>query len=170
MMKIKNIALCGMCTAVLILSAWIAVPAGNISLSLQTFGIFLCLGVLGGKLGSLVIFVYLLLGTVGVPVFSGFRGGLGALLGPSGGYLTGFLACGLIYWLLTSLLPQKQVLAMLTGLLVCYCIGTFWYCRFYLSATPGVILLQNLLFLSADLAKLVLARQIGKRISKKIFP
>ena len=169
-MKVKNMALCGMCAAVLVLCAWIAVPMGNISLTLQTFGIFLCLGVLGGKLGSLVILVYLLLGAVGVPVFSGFRGGLGALLSPSGGYLTGFLACGLIYWLITFLFPKKQVLAMVAGLLVCYCIGTFWYYRFYLSATSGVILLQNLLFLPADLVKLVLARQISKRISKKISP
>lgn len=173
-MKIKNIALCGMCAAVLVLCAWIAIPAGNLSLTLQTFGIFLCLGVLGGKLGALVILVYLLLGAVGVPVFSGFRGGLAVLLDASGGYLIGFLACGLIYWLLTSLFPKKQVFAMIAGLLVCYCIGTFWYYRLYLSAggsgTLTVILLQNLIFLPADLIKMLLARQISKRISKKISP
>lgn len=173
-MKIKNMALCGMCAAVLILCAWIAFPIGDVSLTLQTFGIFLCLGVLGGKLGSLVIFVYLLLGAVGVPVFSGFRGGFGALLGASGGYLTGFLACGLIYWIITSLLPKGQVIAMLVGLLACYAIGSLWYYQFYLAAgssgTLTVILLQNLLFLPADLLKLFLARYVTKRILQKLSP
>lgn len=173
-MKVKNIALCGMCAAVLILCAWIAFPIGDISFTLQTFGIFLCLSVLGGKLGSLVILVYLLLGAVGVPVFSGFRGGLGALLGASGGYLTGFLFCGLIYWLVTSLLPKAQIAGLIAGLLICYGIGSLWYYQFYLSAggsgTIGVILLQNLLFLPADLLKLFLARYLTKRILKKISP
>ncbi len=173
-MKIKNMALCGMCAAILVLCAWIAIPIGELSLTLQTFGIFLCLGVLGGKLGSLVILVYLLLGAVGVPVFSGFRGGLGALLGASGGYLSGFLICGLIYWLLTSLFPKKQTFAMIAGLLVCYCFGSFWYYKFYLAAgsagTITVVLLQNLLFLPADVLKLILARYLTKRILKKISP
>lgn len=169
-MGVKNMALCGMGAAILILCAWIAIPLGSIALTLQTFGIFLCLGVLGGKLGSLVILIYLLLGAVGVPVFSGFRGGLGALLGPSGGYLTGFVACGLVYWLITSRFPKKQFLAMVTGLLVCYCIGTFWYYRLYLTSALRAILLQNLIFLPADLVKLTLARQISKRILKKVSP
>lgn len=173
-MKVKNITLCGMCAAVLILCAWIALPLGDIAITLQTFGIFLCLGVLGGKLGCLVILVYLLLGAVGAPVFSGFRGGLGALLGTSGGYLTGFLVCGLIYWLLTSLLPGRQIAGMIVGLLVCYCVGSLWYYHFYLSAggsgTFTVILLQNFLFLPADLLKLFLARYVTKRILQKLSP
>lgn len=172
--KVKNMALCGMCAAVLILCAWISFPIGNVAITLQTFGIFLCLGVLGGKLGSIVILVYLLLGAVGVPVFSGFRGGFGTLLGASGGYLTGFLACGLIYWQVTTLLPKGQVAGMLAGLLACYCIGSLWYYRFYLAAggsgTLTVIFLQNLLFLPTDLLKLFLARYVTKRILKKISP
>ena len=173
-MKTKNITLCGMCAAVLILCAWISFPAGDIAITLQTFAVFLCLGVLGGRLGSLVIFVYLFLGAAGVPVFSGFRGGLGTLLGASGGYLTGFLGCGLVYWLVTSLFPKRQIPAMLAGLLTCYCIGSLWYFRFYLAAggsgTLTVILLQNILFLPADLLKLFFARYIAKRILKKISP
>ena len=172
--KVKNMALCGMCAAVLILCAWISFPVGDVAITLQTFGIFLCLGVLGGKLGSLVILVYLLLGAVGVPVFSGFRGGLGALLGASGGYLTGFLACGLVYWLITSLLPKGQIVGLVIGLLTCYCIGSLWYYKFYLTAggsgTLGIILLQNLLFLPADLLKLILARYLTKRILQKLSP
>ena len=173
-MKVNHMALCGMCAAVLILCAWISFPVGDVAITLQTFGIFLCLGVLGGKLGSLVILVYLLLGAVGVPVFSGFRGGLGALLGASGGYLTGFLACGLVYWLITSLFPKGQIIGLIAGLLACYCIGSLWYYKFYLAAggsgTLGIVLLQNLLFLPADLLKLILARYLTKRILQKLSP
>ena len=173
-MKTKNMALCGMCAAVLILCAWLSFPLGELSLTLQTFGIFLCLWVLGGKLGSLVILVYLLLGAVGVPVFSAFRGGIGALLGPSGGYLVGFLACGLTYWLITSLFPKRQVLAMVIGLFLCYYVGSLWYYRFYIAAGASgdltVVLLQNIAFLPGDLIKLILARYLSKRILKKISP
>ncbi len=174
-MKAKNMALCGMFSALLALCAWLSVPIGDVAITLQTFGIFLCLGVLGGKLGSITILVYLLLGAVGVPVFSGFRGGIGALLGATGGYLTGFLACGLVYWLLTSLFPRRHIIAMAAGLLICYCFGSLWYYRFYVAAggsgTLGIILIQCLLiYLPADIVKLILARQLTKRILQKISP
>ena len=173
-MKARNMSLCGIFSAVLCLCAWLSFPLADLAITLQTFGIFLCLGILGGKRGTVAIFVYLLLGAVGLPVFSGFRGGFGALLGPSGGYLTGFLACGLIYWLLTSLFPKKQLIAMLAGLFGCYAVGSIWYFQFYIAAggsgSFSVIALQNLLFLPADLLKLFLARYLSKRILAKISP
>ncbi len=174
-MKIKNMALCGLFSALFVLCAWLSIPIGDVAITLQTFAIFLCLSVLGGKLGTLTVLVYLLLGAVGIPVFSGFRGGFGALLGPTGGYLTGFLTCGLTYWLLTSLFPARQTLALLAGLLVCYVFGSLWYYRFYLAAggsgTITVILIQTLLlYLPPDIVKLFLARRLSKRILEKNSP
>ena len=95
-MKVRNMALCGLFTAVLAVCAWLSVPMGDMVITLQTFGIFLTLGLLGGKRGSLAILVYLLLGAIGAPVFSGFRGGLGALLGTTGGYIFGMLSAKLL--------------------------------------------------------------------------
>ena len=174
-MKIKNMALCGLFAALFVLCAWLSIPIGDVAITLQTFAVFLCLSVLGGKLGTLTVLVYLLLGAVGIPVFSGFRGGFGILLGPTGGYLTGFLACGLTYWLLTSLFPARQTLALLAGLLVCYVFGSLWYYRFYLAAggsgTITVILIQTLLlYLPPDIVKLFLARRLSKRILEKNSP
>ena len=83
--------------------AWISVPL-PVPFTLQTFAIFAALGILGGRRGTWAVAVYLLLGAVGLPVFSGFRGGLGALLGTTGGYILGFLALALVYWLVTALL------------------------------------------------------------------
>ena len=73
--------------AVLIaICSWISIPT-SIPFTLQTFGIFVTVGVLGGKRGSFAVFIYLLLGAIGVPVFAGFSGGMGVLLGTTGGYI-----------------------------------------------------------------------------------
>ena len=61
--------------------AWISIPFGYIAFTMQTFAVMLALFTLGGKWGTASVFVYLLLGAVGLPVFSGFQGGLGVLLG-----------------------------------------------------------------------------------------
>ena len=77
---------------------WIALPLPPIPATLQTFGVFAALLFLGGRNGTCAVAVYLLLGAVGLPVFSGFRGGLGVLLEAPGGYLIGFLIGALVYF------------------------------------------------------------------------
>lgn len=129
-MKARNMALCALFAALLAVCAWVAVPVGDTVFTMQTFGVFLALGLLGGKKGTAAIFVYLALGAVGLPVFTGFRGGIGGLIGVTGGYLTGFLLSGLVYWLLTGFLgntPGIRAFAMGLGLLVCYFFGCLWY-------------------------------------------
>lgn len=174
-MKTKNMALCGLFTAVLAVCAWISVPMGDMVITLQTFGIFLTLGLLGGKRGSITVLVYLLLGAVGVPVFSGFRGGLGAILGTTGGYLFGFMLTALVYWLVTSIkdTPPIRLLAMLLGLLVCYGCGTAWYLTQYLSAdsvTLGVVLLRCVVpYLIPDAIKLTLAWILTARLKRFVY-
>ena len=116
---------------------------------------------------------YLRMGAVGMPVFSGFRGGLGALLGTTGGYILGFLLSALLYWLITHLLGSKlptQILAMVLGLLSCYLFGTLWYVQVYTSTT-GVISWSQALswcvlpFIIPDLCKMGFAIFLGRRIS-----
>ena len=81
--------------------AWISIPA-TIPFTLQTFGIFAALTILGGRRGTYATVVYLLLGAVGLPVFSGFQAGIGTLLGATGGFILGFAAQALVYWLITA--------------------------------------------------------------------
>ena len=133
-MTVRKMARCGLCTALLCICAWLAVPFGDVRITMQTFGVFLCLGLLGGKWGTISVFLYLLLGAVGLPVFSGFRGGLGALLDMTGGYLWGFLGMSLLFWLVTSLFGEGKkvrLLALIAGLCFCYVLGTVWYWRMY---------------------------------------
>lgn len=169
---VRNLCYIALMAAVLAVCAWITIPTPAVAFTLQTMGVFLALILLGGKRGTIAILVYILLGAVGVPVFSGFRGGLGALLGSTGGYILGFLLTGLLYWLMTALLGEKlpiQVLALVLGLALCYAFGTAWYVHVYLQ-TKGDITVKTALmgcvvpFLLPDLVKLVVAELVGRRL------
>lgn len=174
-MKAKNMALCGLFTAILALCAWLSVPMGDLVITLQTFGIFLTLGLLGGKRGSITICVYLLLGAVGAPVFSGFRGGLGALLGTTGGYIFGFMLTALIYWIITSVKdnPLTRLLAMIFGMLLCYSCGSWWYMTRYLSGgqlTLGLVLMKCVIpYLIPDAIKLTLAWILTGKLKRFVY-
>ena len=152
-------------SALLAICAWICIPVSDIGITLQTFGIFLALSLLGGKWGTVSIGIYLLLGAVGMPVFSGFRGGIGVLAGVTGGFLWGFLISGLVYWALERF---RRVPAMIAGLLACYGCGCLWFC-FYSGGGIGLILLRCVVpFLIPDLVKLYLAGSLARRLRKVI--
>lgn len=170
-MKTKNMALCALFAAMLAICAWLSIPAGDIAFTLQTFGVALTLGLLGGKWGSLSILVYLLLGAAGLPVFTAFQGGIGTLLGATGGYLTGFLVWALAYWLITAIHPRLRVVAMVLGLLLCYAFGTVWFWRFYLagggSGSVAVVVLKCVApYLLPDAVKLSLAFLLTRRLKR----
>ena len=176
-MKVRNMALCALFAALLTLCAWISIPVADIAFTLQSMGIALVLWLLGGKRGSLAILVYLLLGAVGLPVFSGFQGGLGALLGVTGGYLLGFLIWAVLYWLLTAFGPKTDrfcLLAMVLGLIVCYAFGSIWFMRLYLQNGNGVglgfILLKCVVpYIIPDAAKLTAAWLLSKRLKRFVY-
>lgn len=158
----------------IIICSWITIPLGTIPVTMQTFAIFLAVGVLGGRRGSMAVFIYLLIGCVGLPVFSGFQAGLGVLLGQTGGYLLGFLLAVLLMWLLEVLLGRKgwvQILGMLLGLVLCYGFGTAWFVLIYTRST-GVIGVGTVLtlcvapFVIPDLVKITLAYVLTRRLIK----
>ena len=163
-------------SAVLItVCAWISIPA-PVPFTLQTFAVFFSLLALGGRRGMLAILTYLMMGAVGLPVFTGFRGGLGVLLGATGGYLLGFVVMALVYRLATRLggdsLPAGLV-GCLLGLVCCYAFGTAWYLTVY-AATAGPVGLGTALglcvvpFVIPDLLKLTLAAALTRRLKKHI--
>ena len=156
--------------------AWITVPLPKplVQFTLQTFAMFMALTTLGGRRGLYAMVVYLLLGAVGVPVFSGFRGGLGVLLDTTGGYIIGFAAAALVYWLLTAKLGDSlpvKIAACVLGLAVCYAFGTAWFLVLY-ARTTGPIGVTTALswcvlpYIVPDLLKLALAVVLSGRIKK----
>lgn len=159
--------LCSLLAALTAVCAWLSIPVADIAFTMQTFAIFLTLGILGGKWGTVSILIYLLMGAVGLPVFSGFRGGIGTLLGVTGGYIWGFLLSGLVYWALERF---GKPIAMAAGLLLCYVCGSAWFLVYAGSGMglAAVILKCVVPYLIPDGVKLGLAltlsRQIGKRM------
>ena len=152
--------------------SWISIPT-TVPFTLQTFGIFLAVGVLGGKRGTLAVLVYLLLGAVGIPVFAGFSGGVGCLLGSTGGYLVGFLFTALVMWAMERLMGKKLwvlALSMLLGLVVCYAFGTVWFILVYARTTGEIGLLTALgwcvfPYILPDLIKIALALVLCRRLA-----
>ena len=161
----KNMVLCSLFASLMAICAWISVPVFDIAFTLQTFAVFLALGLLGGKWGSAAVLIYLLLGAAGMPVFSGFRGGIGMLAGVTGGYLWGFLLSGLVYWLLERF---GKLPAMIAGLLMCYLCGSIWF-YWYAGGGLWLILLRCVVpYLIPDAAKLTLAYMLTRRLARHL--
>ena len=101
-MNTLDMAYVAMFAAIIAVCSWISIPA-TVPFTLQTLGVFLAVGVLGGKRGTMAVLTYLLLGMIGAPGFSGFAGGIGYMLGSTGGYIVGFIFTALTMWLMESL-------------------------------------------------------------------
>ena len=171
-MTTKRMTRIALCAALLAPCAWLSVPTQP-PFTMQTFGVFLTLLLLGAKDGTIAIGLYILLGALGVPVFSGFNGGMGALMGPTGGYIVGFLLICLIFGLLCGKGAGLwlKALALLLGLVVCYAFGTLWFVKVYGDMKGPISTLSALSmcvfpFIVPDLAKLALALWAGKRLEK----
>ena len=153
--------------------SWVSIPT-VVPFTLQTFAVFSVLGLLGGKRGTISILIHILLGAVGVPVFSGFSGGFGVLLGPTGGYIIGFILMGLLYWLMEKLFGVKiyvRIISMVLCLLVCYAFGTAWFMIVYAKQSGPIGLGTALLscvvpFIIPDFVKMGLAMLITSRVGK----
>ena len=173
--KSKDIVYIGIFAALIAVCSWISIP-GPVPFTLQTFAVFLTVGLLGGKRGTLAVLVYILLGAVGLPVFSGFSGGLGALVGTTGGYIVGFLFSALLMWAMEAFCGQsrlKLLLSMVLGLLVCYAVGTAWFMAVYLRTTGPVSLMTVLgwcviPFLIPDAAKILVAMLLTDRLKPHV--
>ena len=173
--KVLDLVYIAIGAALIAICSWISIPTA-VPFTLQTFAVFFVLLAVGGERGTLATLVYVLLGAVGVPVFAGFSGGIGVLLGNTGGYIIGFLFTGLIYILFTKFFKKNivmKVVALVLGLAVCYAFGTAWFMHVYMKSSGEVGLLTVLgwcvfPFIIPDLIKLALAVVISKRIEPVI--
>ena len=162
--KTYDLVYVSMFTVLIAICSWISIPAA-VPFTLQTLGIFLAVGILGGKRGTMAVLVYILLGAIGIPVFAGFSGGIGVLTGTTGGYIVGFLASALVMWGMERAFGKGkkiQIFSMLLGLLACYAVGTLWFMVVYTHQTGEVGILAVLgwcvfPFIIPDLLKIALA-------------
>lgn len=174
-LSVRDMAHIAMFAVVMAVCSWISIPS-VVPFTLQTFGVFLAVGVLGGKRGTLAVFVYILLGCVGLPVFAGFTGGFGIVLGSTGGYILGFLLQALVMWAMENLPGNRAfvlTISMVLGLLACYAFGTVWFIMVY-ARTTGPVGFWTALgwcvfpYIIPDLAKMALALVLCRRLRAAI--
>lgn len=172
--RILDISYISLFCAIITVSSWISVPLG-VSVTLQTFAVCACAGILGAARGLLSVALYICLGAIGLPVFTGFRGGLAALAGSTGGYIIGFLFVALIVGLAADIFGRKapvMAISMTLGVIVCYIFGSLWFWILYTNNTGNIALSQVLLwcvapFIIPDAIKIALAVFVVGRIGKR---
>ncbi len=181
---IYDLVLISVSAALITICSWISIPLGPVPFTLQTLGILAVMLTIGGRRGTIAILVYLALGAVGVPVFAGFKGGIMSFIGPTGGFLIGFVFGALVYWLLEKLFLKKlmttPVKTWIFGMLgfvvfevVMYIVGVIWFMTVY-AAQTGPVGLATVMswcvipFIIPDIVKMVVAVLTGERASKLI--
>jgi biotin transport system substrate-specific component len=181
---IYDLVLISVSAALITICSWISIPLGPVPFTLQTLGILAVMLTVGGRRGTIAILVYLALGAVGVPVFAGFKGGIMSFIGPTGGFLIGFVFGALVYWLLEKLFLKKlmttPVKTWISGMLgflvfevVMYIVGVIWFMTVY-AAQTGPVGLATVMswcvipFIIPDIVKMVVAVLTGERASKLI--
>ena len=164
-MKAKMMARCALFVSLTVVCAWIGIPMPPVRFTLQTLAVMTALGLLGGRWGALSVAVYLLLGLAGLPVFSGFRGGLGAFLDPTGGFLMGLLLGALVYWAVEK---AGRLPGLLLFLAACYGCGTVWYMHYTGGALAAVLMQAVVPYLIPDGLKMVLALRLTRRLERYV--
>ena len=154
-----------------------AVPIGPIPISLTNLVLYIAIFILGTKGTTISFGIYMLLGIVGLPVFSGYAGGVGKLAGPTGGYLVGFFPMIVIMGVIYNLVNGRKLwidatvtfLGMILGTMVAYAVGTAWFCfqtDCDLMYALGVCVFP---FIPFDLAKMVIAGIVGRAVRQPLL-
>ena len=170
-LSVRDMAYIALFAVMMAVCSWISIPY-VVPFTLQTFAVFLAVEVLGGRRGTVAVLVYLLMGAVGLPVFTGFSGGIGHLLGSTGGYIVGFVFTALVMWGMERIPGNRTVvltISMVLGLLVCYAFGTAWFLMVY-ARTTGPVGVWTAVgwcvapYVVPDLVKLALALVLRRRL------
>ena len=162
-MKIKSIVLSALFCAVLCILSPLSLPVNIIPITLATFALYLTASLLPVHLSLISTLCYILLGTVGLPVFSGWRGGFQIIAGPTGGYIIGYIPCAVIISLLCTAFAKKKFvkpLSMVAGTAVLYVIGSVWYMIQTQSGIGTTFMMCVFPFLAGDAIKILAASYI----------
>ena len=158
-MKIKKLVYCALFASLISVASQISIPLQPVPFNGAIFAVLLCGGMMGKKYGALSVAVYILLGMVGVPVFSGFRGGLGVLAGPTGGYIAGYIIIAFVTGMVCEKTRKLQYIIpfMILSVILCYCFGTMWFCIITGNNFVSAFTLCVIPFIPVDILKVVFA-------------
>lgn len=172
--SVKQLALTGLMAAVICVLGPVAftIPISPVQISLGSLAVYFVVSVLGMKLGTVSVLVYILLGLAGLPVFAGFTGGPGKLFGPTGGYIIGYIFMSLLCGFFVDKWGNKLVLyfsGMVLGTLVLYLFGTVWLAYQASYTFPQALAAGVLPYIPGDLIKLIAAMAAGSQIRKRLL-
>ncbi len=179
--KTKEITLIGLMAAVTCIAGPLSLPLpfSPVPISLTNLAVYFSVYILGMKQGTVSYLVYLLIGLVGVPVFSAFTGGPAKLFGPTGGYLIGFLFMALISGYCVDRWNGRiaaSFIGMISGTVVCYFFGTTWLAfqmsfgsnQTFVTMFPAAFAAGVLPFIVGDLIKIILSLLIGSQVRVRV--
>lgn len=169
--KIYVLAMTAVMAALIAAISPFAIPIGPISITLCTLALYFSPYILGWKGASVATLVYIMLGMVGMPVFSKFQAGLGVLMGPTGGYILGYVPMVVLAGLAIKLAPQNRVLqflGMIGATAVLYAFGTAWY--MILSGNDLAFAMKWCVipFIPLDLVKIAIAMVVGPLLRERL--
>lgn len=168
---VRQLCFIALMSAVMCLLGPLSIPIGPVPISVMTLIIYLTIYVLGMKMGTISCIVYLMLGFVGVPVFAGYTGGAAKLLGPTGGYLAGYIFLTLVSGFIMERFSYKRIwciAAMILGTAVLYLFGTVWFMILTGQGIGYAVSACVAPFVIGDLAKIILAELVGQEVRKRL--
>lgn len=170
--KVYQMAIIGVMTAVFCILGPLSIPIGLVPISFTFLAIYITLYTLGMKRGTISCIIYILIGFIGIPVFSGYSGGPSKLLGPTGGYIVGYPFMSLIAGFFIDRFINKWYLCvagMITGTTVCYLLGTVWLAYQAHMSVSATLAVGVIPFIPADLIKIAVSAYIGPQIRKRLI-
>lgn len=169
----QNMVIIGLITAITCIIAPFSIPLpfSPVPITLTNLVLYISPYILGTKKSTISYIIYLLLGTVGLPIFSGFAGGLGKLVGPTGGYLIGFIFLVAITGIFVEKCGSHRALVligMILGTAVCYIFGTFWLAKQLEMTFMAALAVGVTPYLIGDFVKMIIAICIGPVLRSRL--
>ena len=170
-MNIRKTVTVGILAAIICVFAPFSVPAGAIPISLSTFAIYIVSCSVSKNYSLPAVALYILIGTLGIPVFSSFSGGIHCITGYTGGYIIGYIPCAFIIGLLTDNFENNKIIypvSMTAGTIICYFFGTLWYMHLAKCSFSQAVTVCILPFIIGDIIKIISASVIGFTLKRRL--
>ncbi len=170
-MNIRKTATVGILAALICVFSPLSIPFGAIPISLSTLTIYIVSSSVNKKYSVTAVAIYILIGAVGLPVFSSFTGGLQCITGYTGGYIIGYIPCAFIIGMLTDRFESNKIIypiSMIAGTSVCYLFGTLWYMHRAVCGLTEALAVCVLPFIIGDIIKITVASSIGITLKQRI--
>ena len=171
-MKTKSMVICAVFSAILCIFSVLTVPIGTVPVSLSTLAVMLTAIILGPKKSSISVIIYILLGCVGLPVFSGFKGGFQVLVGPTGGYIWSYIFMALLIGSVSKKYANNKTIIFISciaSIIICYILGTIQFTLVQTLSFISALSVCVLPFIPFDIMKAILAVLFGITLKNRLI-